>query len=148
MSLQDELLQIALSLKNECDYFSSGWNITFLQAFIRDGGYCVYCGRDVMNEFCVASGDHVLPRRLYPAMEDEVENLVPACAHCNRMKSNYDPSDGNGMHVVLNEELRRQFIDRSKNHIQMKKANYERDFQTGKVPFSQAIERYHRLAQS
>jgi hypothetical protein len=58
---QEELLRMAVALRRGSDYFKLGWNINFLQAFIRDGGRCVYCGIDVMNEFCVACGDHLLP---------------------------------------------------------------------------------------
>jgi HNH endonuclease len=145
---QNELLRIALALKKESEYFSEGWNINFLQAFIRDRGNCVYCGRDVMKEFCLAQGDHVLPRQIYPALAQNVTNLVPACAHCNRMKSYYDPSEGKGMEVILTDELRRQFIEKSKEEIKRKQIAYERDFQTGDALFNQAIADYRRHAES
>lgn len=113
MTDQEELLRITVALRRGSDYFRSGWNINFLQAFIRDEGRCVYCGIDVMNEFCVACGDHLLPKRLYPALEQTVDNLVPSCANCNVIKKDYDPSDGKGLEVVLTEPVRRNLIDKS-----------------------------------
>lgn len=148
MTVQDELLRIAVALTKSSPYFSSGWNITFLQAFIRDGGRCVYCGRDVMNEFCTASGDHVLPKQIYPDLSKDVDNLVPACGHCNRMKSVYDPSEGRGMETVLTAELRQRFIEKSKEEIKRRKAAYTADFETGDMPFRRAIAEYRRLCES
>jgi len=117
MGREGELLRIALALKKRSDYFSSGWNINFLQAFIRDGGCCVYCGIDVMNEFCMACGDHLLPKRHYPALAQNVDNLVPACAHCNVIKKDYDPSERKGMEIVFTEPVRQSLIEKSKAEI-------------------------------
>lgn len=144
MGQKEELYRIAIALR-ENPYFSSGWNINFLQAFIRDGGHCVYCGRDVMNEFCVACGDHLLPKQIYPALAQSVDNLVPACTHCNRMKSTYDPSNGQGA-ITITDQIRRTFIEKSKQEILRRKSEYDRDFQTGEEAFKQAIEEYQRVA--
>ena len=144
VTLQSELLRIALALRKESPYFNSGWNINFLQAFIRDGGNCVYCGRDVLSEFCVACGDHLLPKNLYPTFAQNVDNLVPACTHCNRMKSDYDPSEGKGMNIVLTKNVRLRFVERSKQEINRRKAEYERDFLTGRDAFARAVAQYHR----
>jgi hypothetical protein len=144
MERQGELLRIALALRRGSDYFSSGWNINFLQAFIRDGGHCVYCGIDVMNEFCIACGDHLLPKRLYPALAENVDNLVPACAHCNVIKKDYDPSERKGMEIVLTEPVRHSLIDKSKAEIMKRKSAYVSGFETGKAAFTQAIAEYGR----
>ena len=144
MGRQDELLRIALALRTEADYFSSGWNINFLQAFIRDEGRCVYCGRDVMNEFCVACGDHLLPKRFYPALAQNVDNLVAACAHCNVIKKDYDPSERKGVEIVLTEHVRRGLIEKSKAEIIRRKGEYTRDFETGRAAFTQAIAEYRQ----
>jgi hypothetical protein len=141
---QDELLRIALALKKGSSYFSSGWNINFLQAFIRDGGHCVYCGRDVMSEFCVACGDHLLPKRFYPALAQNVDNLVAACALCNVIKKDYDPSERTGMEIVLTELARRQLIDTSRAEIVRRKGEYVRDFETDKAAFTRAIAEYRQ----
>ena len=146
MGHQDELLRIALALKKGSDYFSSGWNVNFLQAFIRDGGNCVYCGREVMSEFCVASGDHLLPRRFYPALAESVDNLVAACAHCNVVKKDYDPSEKKGMEIVLTEPVRQKLIDKSREEIIRRKREYERGFETDKAAFTEAIAEYRRCS--
>jgi hypothetical protein len=144
MEPRDELLRIALALRKGSSYFSSGWNINFLQAFIRDGGHCVYCGRDVMNEFCVACGDHLLPKRFYPALTQNVDNLVAACTHCNVIKKDYDPSEGKGMEIVLTETVRRQLVDKSRTEIVRRKGEYVRDFETDKAAFTEAIAEYRQ----
>jgi hypothetical protein len=66
-----------------------------------------------MNEFCVACGDHLLPKRLYPALEQTVDNLVASCANCNVIKKDYDPSDGKGLEIILTESVRRTLIDKN-----------------------------------
>jgi len=76
MSCESELQGIATALKKESLYFSGGWNINILQAFIRDGGCCVYCGKGVLKEFGLAfCGDHLLPKSLYPDLAQNVDNF-------------------------------------------------------------------------
>ena len=144
MGQKDELLRIALALRTEADYFSAGWNINFLQAFIRDGGRCVYCGRDVMDEFCVACGDHLLPKGVYPALAQNIDNLVAACAHCNVVKKDYDPSNGKGMETVLAEPVRQELIDKSKAEITRRKGEYARVFEVDKAAFARAMAEYRQ----
>jgi hypothetical protein len=144
MGREGELLRIALALRKRSDYFSSGWNINFLQAFIRDGGRCVYCGVDVMNEFCVACGDHLLPKRSYPALAQNVDNLVPACAHCNIIKKDYDPSEGKGIEIVLTDPVRQSLIDKSKAKIISRKNEYASGFRSDEAAFRQAIAEYRQ----
>jgi hypothetical protein len=144
MGREGELLRIALALKKGSHYFSSGWNINFLQAFIRDGGRCVYCGIDVMNESCVACGDHLLPKRFYPTLAENVDNLVPACAHCNVIKKDYDPSERRGLEIALTEPVRQSLIDKSKAEIIRRKSEYAHGFETDKAAFTQAIAEYRQ----
>jgi len=68
-----------------------------LQAFIRDGGCCVYCGRPLLDTYgaaLTATGEHLLPKHKYSDLTESVDNLVPACAECNRIKHDYDPAKG------------------------------------------------------
>jgi hypothetical protein len=143
MERQDELLRIALALRRGSAYFKSGWNINFLQAFIRDGR-CVYCGRDVMNEFCVACGDHLLPKHRYAALAENVDNLVASCASCNVIKNNYDPSDENGEEIVFTDTVRQGLIDKSREVIMSRKNDYERGFRICEAAFRTAIEQYRQ----
>jgi HNH endonuclease len=147
MSRDEELRGIAIALKKESLYFSGGWNINILQAFIRDGGCCVYCGKEVLKEFSLAfCGDHLLPKSLYPDLAENVDNLVPACAECNLIKHNYDPSEGRGREIVITEQVRSSFILKAKEEITRKRIDYECEFiQTGKVAFEQAVAKYRKL---
>jgi hypothetical protein len=87
----------------------------------------------------MASGDHLLPKQLYPHLAQCVDNLVPCCSHCNRMKQDYDPSEGKGDWIVITESVRRIFIEGVKSYIARKKSEHARDFATGKAPFARAL---------
>ena len=80
MSRQEKLRGIAIALRKRSAYFKEGWDSNMLQAFIRDGGRCVYCGKELLKEFgpsCNACGDHLLPRSKYPRLAKNVKNCVP-----------------------------------------------------------------------
>jgi len=64
----------------------------FAEVFERDNRRCVYCGRDLMvnfETFMICEEDHLIP--LSKGGEDEEENIVTACAVCNRLKGSYKP---------------------------------------------------------
>src|SRR6266852_6120277 len=113
VSCEKELRGIATALKKGSLYFSGGWNINMLQAFIRDGGCCVYCEKPLLDAYSVAAtatGDHLLPSHKYSDLAQKVDNLVPACADCNRIKHYYDPSEGKGRRLAITEEARTGLI--------------------------------------
>jgi hypothetical protein len=145
---ESQLRDLALSLRCNTPYFSSGWNIRFLQAFIRDGGICVYCKRDVMSELCIACGDHLLPRRRYPQLIANVDNIVAACTNCNRIKADFDPSNAKGNEIGLTAKTRKTLIQASKEEIDRRKSVYARDYETGVAAFKEAISRYRELPSS
>jgi 5-methylcytosine-specific restriction endonuclease McrA len=142
MTRQEKLEQIALRLRRESPYFHSGWNINVLQAYIRDGGRCAYCERELLSEFCLATGDHLLPKQLYPQLAQDIGNLVPCCIHCNRMKHDYDPSEGEGKRIVITADLRKKFVEKTKQEIARKKREHALDIGTGKIPFARAVAEY------
>jgi hypothetical protein len=152
MSCEEELRAIAVTLKKESVYFSGGWNINMLQAFIRDGGCCVYCGTPLLEAYGVsatATGDHLLPRHRYPHLAENVDNLVPACSECNRVKHYYDPSEGKGGGIAITEDVRLGFISKSKEEIQRKRIEYEQEFiLTGKIAFKEAVMQYRKCKES
>jgi HNH endonuclease len=121
-----------------------------LQAFIRDGGCCVYCGKEVLKEFgLVFCGDHLLPKSVYPDLAQNVDNLVPACSECNLIKHHYDPSEKNGIDLVITEEVRLDLVRKAREEIRIRRAEYERDFiQTGKAAFAQAVAQYRKCRES
>jgi len=147
MPRKEELREIARDLKKNSLYFSDGWNINMLQGFIRDGGCCVYCGKELLKEFgpsCEACGDHLLPRSKYPELAQVVDNCVPACGDCNRTKHDYDPSGGRGMKIIITDSVRRDFIRKSGKIIKERKVEAGRFFPDGSAAFRRALARYRQ----
>jgi 5-methylcytosine-specific restriction endonuclease McrA len=150
MSSNNELQEVATALRKRSLYFN-GWNINVLQAFIRDGGCCVYCGNELLNEFGVAScGDHLLPKSLYPDLAENVDNLVPACAECNHIKRVYDPSDGKGKELVITDDIRLELVRKAKEEInRLRRLNdWEKEFQTAKDHFREAVIQHRQRRKS
>ncbi len=144
MSSAEELQRIAMALRKHSRYFK-GWNINGLQAFIRDGGCCVYCGKPLLEKYGVASAaDHLLPKSEYPELAEEPTNLVPACADCNHLKHYYDPSDGKGKEFVITDEVRLNLIVKAKEDLDRKKeaGDWEKEFQTATLRFREAVAQY------
>jgi HNH endonuclease len=154
MPCEEELQGIATALRNGSPYFKAGWNANALQAFIRDGGCCVYCGKHLLNTWEAAKTatiDHLLPRCNHPERGWNVDNLVPACAECNHIKLNYDPFEGEGKALVITEGVRLHLIRKAKEEIDKKtKANeyWESEFQAAKLRSQEAVTQYRQYKES
>jgi hypothetical protein len=161
MSCEKELEQLAGSLMNSRSKWFKGNRHYFkvLQAFIRDGGRCVYCEKTLWNTFdaCIAScGDHLLPRSTYPLRAEDVNNLVPACAECNAIKRDCDPSKEEGREIVITdtteitEEVRRRLICNAQEQIKrkMNSDNWRNEFRIAKPLFDEAVEKYRKCKES
>jgi HNH endonuclease len=57
--------------------------------WVRDGGICQYCGRDVGDE-AVYEMEHVIP--ISQGGNDRYDNLVCSCKECNQQKGERTPS--------------------------------------------------------
>jgi hypothetical protein len=154
MSFEKELEAIARDLSKAAPYFKGGWNCNALQAFIRDSGCCSYCGKPLLDTHGVsktATIDHLLPRCKYRNRGWNVDNLVPACATCNRIKLDYDPSEGKGEELVITAEVRLSLIRKVKEEIdRINKADedWEREFQTARPRFEEAVAQYLKCTES
>ena len=152
MLCENELETIARDLRKAARYFKEGWNCNALQAFIRDSGCCAYCGKPLLDAYDVsktATIDHLLPSCKYRDLGWNVDNLVPACATCNRIKLDYDPSEGKGEDLVITEEVRLGLIRKVKEEIErMNKADEEwkTEFQTARPLFQEAAAKYRSLS--
>jgi hypothetical protein len=148
MSREEELEAIARDLRKTARYFKEGWNLNALQAFIRDSGCCAYCGQSLLEAYGIsktATIDHLLPRCKYRDRGWNVDNLVPACATCNRIKLDYDPSEDGGQDLLITPEVRLSLIDKVKEEIgRINKADeeWEKEFQTARPRFQEAVARY------
>jgi CRISPR/Cas system Type II protein with McrA/HNH and RuvC-like nuclease domain len=152
MSCEKELEQLARDLINRGSRWFKGNNINVLQAFIRDEGKCVYCGKELWKVFGIAScGDHLLPKSRYHDLSQRVENLVAACAECNYIKRDYDPSGWEGsLKSEITEQVRLEFIATAKKVIEERreKDNWKNEFEAAKVLFWEAVEKYRRCRES
>jgi len=61
--------------------------MTRLEVFKRDGYVCQYCGKEMSN----LTIDHVIPR--FQKGQHTWENVVTACAACNRRKAGRTPQE-------------------------------------------------------
>lgn len=78
---------LAEVLRGNFDLLDSGRSYGFLRDEILASAYldaCPYC-----NTTPVESLDHALPRAVYPEFSVLPQNLVPACATCNRKKGDH-----------------------------------------------------------
>ena len=89
--------------------------------YVRRKGRCIYCGVDVVHSrlgFATLEWDHLLPQALYPDPEPEDSkdnpNILLACQLCNRLKSDYDPSNGTP-DMLQNDKS--QLIENARSYI-------------------------------
>ncbi|MGE0383435.1 MAG: HNH endonuclease [Gammaproteobacteria bacterium] len=95
----------------------------FSIVFERDNHRCVYCGRDMMIDFetfWIAEEDHLVP--LSKGGKDEPDNIVTACAVCNRLKGPFTPK------FKFELETRDAYIQEIRNHIMASRAKHMQDF--------------------
>lgn len=153
MSCAEKLEQIAKDLiKSDSRWFKGNRHyFKVLQAFIRDKGLCAYCKKNLWKEFGTAScGDHLLPRALYPGRAEDVDNLVPACADCNAIKRDADPSKEEGQEIVIaetaeiTEEVRQMLIGNARKQIKrkMESDDWRNEFEAAKRLFDEAVAKY------
>lgn len=91
----------------------------FKQAFRDSGHRCVYCCRDLLADFdafMLAEEDHLVPRGT--AGPDTPDNIVIACAVCNRLKGNYTPA------VNFDPAQRNDYIVAVRHYIMSQRARH------------------------
>jgi len=68
------------------------WRRTRMEVLKRDGAKCACCGATPAKG-SVMNVDHIKPRRLFPNLALDVENLQVLCSECNHGKGNWDMTD-------------------------------------------------------
>lgn len=68
------------------------WRRLRMQALTRYGARCQCCGASPATG-AVMNVDHIKPRRLFPALALDLENLQILCHECNHGKGNWDQTD-------------------------------------------------------
>jgi 5-methylcytosine-specific restriction endonuclease McrA len=75
------------------DFLSSfAWRKARMQVLKRDGTRCACCGTSPEHG-AVMNVDHIKPRRLFPHLALDLDNLQVLCAECNHGKGNWDQTD-------------------------------------------------------
>jgi 5-methylcytosine-specific restriction endonuclease McrA len=77
--------QIAIVFKAQSKNFlnSKEWRDLRQKALKLYGSACKYCGATKNINV-----DHILPRKFYPELALDINNLQPLCAPCNKKKGN------------------------------------------------------------
>jgi 5-methylcytosine-specific restriction endonuclease McrA len=68
------------------------WRITRMKALKKHGAKCQCCGASAATG-SVIHVDHIKPRRIYPELALDVNNLQILCHECNHGKGNWDMTD-------------------------------------------------------
>lgn len=76
----------------EAFFYTTEWKEIRYKALKRDGGKCQLCGRSA-HDGNVMNVDHIKPRRKYPHLALDLNNLQTLCASCNWGKGGIDESD-------------------------------------------------------
>lgn len=68
------------------------WRKLRMQAFKKYGSKCMCCGATPATG-AVINVDHIKPRRLFPSLALDINNLQILCHECNHGKGNWDQTD-------------------------------------------------------
>lgn len=68
------------------------WNKKYIkeQLLKMSHGKCCYCECKIGNGAREMHVDHFKPKKVYPDLVVEWENLLPSCSYCNKKKSDHD----------------------------------------------------------
>lgn len=86
--------QVADELRKTADPFlySDAWRKLRVEAAARYGLVCCKCGRDNSRKFPI-NFDHIKPRKYFPELALDIDNLQPLCGLCNKAKGNLHQKD-------------------------------------------------------
>lgn len=78
---------------NSDEFLSSyAWRQVRMQALKKYGPVCMCCGASPATG-AVVNVDHIKPRRLFPQLALDIDNLQILCGDCNHGKGNWDQTD-------------------------------------------------------
>tara|TARA_B100001250_G_scaffold8812_3_gene7602 strand:+ start:263 stop:616 length:354 start_codon:yes stop_codon:yes gene_type:complete len=105
----------------------------YRKTYIRDRYKCVYCARDLKNNFydwMLIEIDHVIPKSKNGS--DNPENIVTSCRVCNRFKGIYLPQNYKSL-------SRNELIEDIKNYIKKKTEEWKETHQEALKEFEEKI---------
>lgn len=84
------------------------WRRVRMEVLKRDGARCQCCGATPQDGLRMHV-DHIKPRKLFPTLALDVNNLQVLCEICNHGKGNWDTTDWRS-ETTMDEELHRQHL--------------------------------------
>lgn len=88
--LSDNDLAALLAVQSDAFLRSNEWLAIRDKTFVRYGRVCMKCKTNAGINACV---DHIKPRRFYPELALDPENLQILCRTCNKRKGNKHATD-------------------------------------------------------
>ena len=86
---QTGLLEVVehIGIKSPKFLTSPEWRALRKLAIAKYGSTCVKCGRVGSKKYPI-NIDHIKPRKYYPELAMDINNLQPLCGSCNKRKGN------------------------------------------------------------
>ena len=91
-NMDDNTLAQVLPNQSNDFLFSDEWRKLRLEALKRYGTNCAKCGRPDSPKYPI-NVDHIKPRRYFPHLALDIDNLQPLCNPCNKEKGNKNKED-------------------------------------------------------
>ena len=85
--LSDNELACLLRKSSDGFLFSQEWKEVKKLVKEKYGLNCLCCGRENSRKFPI-NIDHIKPRKFYPELSLDIDNLQPLCGPCNKRKGN------------------------------------------------------------
>jgi hypothetical protein len=118
-----------------------GFNLGTAQAYVEWKGRCAYCGADCLvtaQSYWSSQIDHLLPKKKYPKLTLEPDNMVVSCFSCNNIKKGMDiltidpelaELKNKGLQPIdILNRFKRQAIEAIKEQLKAKLAKRDADY--------------------
>lgn len=69
------------------------WRKVRMEALVKYESRCMCCGKSPIFKGVVINVDHIKPRKLFPELALDINNLQVLCNECNHGKGNWDETD-------------------------------------------------------
>jgi 5-methylcytosine-specific restriction endonuclease McrA len=86
-SMSDKDVAVYIKTSSGGFLLSDAWRALRIQAIEKYGFICLCCGKENSRQHPI-NIDHIKPRKFYPELALNIENLQPLCGTCNKRKGN------------------------------------------------------------
>lgn len=90
------------------------WRVLRMRALRKYGPKCMCCGA-TPDHGAVMNVDHIKPRRLFPHLALDLDNLQILCHECNHGKGNWDQTDWRPQDEAVDSEVVAMLRDIARN---------------------------------